>query len=123
MQQAISVRSDLRNSLAMATGAMVAAPSRVVKVAVAQMTAVGNVDANFVTCARLAQVCIIVALYVSLSLARWIEYVFERFEFDRAEMANGSGMELLFVEWNGIVVREVEVHEPPDGGRAERRET
>jgi hypothetical protein len=41
----------------MATGAMaaVAAPTRV-KVAVAQMTAVSSVEANFVTCARLVQV-------------------------------------------------------------------
>ncbi|KAG0599757.1 hypothetical protein M758_12G176200 [Ceratodon purpureus] len=40
----------------MATGAMaaMAAPTRV-KVAVAQMTAVSNVEANFVTCARLVQ--------------------------------------------------------------------
>lgn len=50
----------------MATGAMAAmaaaTPSRVVKVAVAQMTAVGNVEANFVTCARLVQVCRIRAM-------------------------------------------------------------
>jgi hypothetical protein len=35
--------------------AAVAAPTRV-KVAVAQMTAVSSVEANFVTCARLVQV-------------------------------------------------------------------
>jgi predicted amidohydrolase len=35
--------------------AATATPSRVVKVAVAQMTAVANVDANFATCARLVQ--------------------------------------------------------------------
>lgn len=50
-------------SVAMATGGMAAAatatPSRMVKVAVAQMTAVANVDANFATCARLVQVSIL----------------------------------------------------------------
>ena len=38
-----------------AAGAAMAAPR--VKVAVAQMTAGSNTDANFLTCARLVQVC------------------------------------------------------------------
>jgi len=85
----------------MAAGAMVDAPSRFVKVAVAQMTSVDNVESNFVTCARLAQVCI-VALYVSLSLARWIEYVFEMSEFDREEMANGGRAEMRET-WSSVL--------------------